>query len=430
MRFRMGIFISILLTYLNVCQPPLAQQTPIHHLNKVAEPPASQTIAIVGATLIDGHGNLPIEDSIVIIKGNKITKIGRVWGIDIPEDAQVYNAEGKTLLPGLIDSHYHLGRNAASPQNFLKHGVTSIRDPGAWIEKWQPTIHSIEPVPRLYLTGPHLDDYPPAYPQNSILLRDEDETRAAVNRFIDQGASAIKVYFRLTLANIRAACETAHARGIPVTAHLEIVDARDAIHAGLDGIEHVTSVGSAMLNLREMEQWRQAMITDNNYRREGRFEMWSRLDLESEQAKELVQLIVDRGVYFSATLGAFERREGDDDTTEMHVKGFENMMEFTGMVRRAGGKVTTGSHTWVRHAEGGWAFQREMELLVESGLTPMETIVASTMENARFFRIEEKLGSINVGKLADLVIVDGNPLDDIKAMYSIERVMLNGNWIE
>lgn len=96
--------------------------------------------------------------------------------------------------------------------------------------------------------------------------------------------------------------------------------------------------------------------------------------------------------------------------------------------RRAGGRVVVGSHSAVPHAERGWAYQRELELLVESGLTPMQAIVAGTMENARFFRIAERLGSIEAGKLADLVLVEGDPLKDISTMRRVKRVMLNGRW--
>jgi imidazolonepropionase-like amidohydrolase len=100
-------------------------------------------------------------------------------------------------------------------------------------------------------------------------VRDAEETRLALDRFADEGASAIKVYFRLPLALIRVATETAHARGLPVTSHLEIVDATDAIRAGVDGVEHATSFGTSLLPLREAEKYRQAVLADNNARREG-----------------------------------------------------------------------------------------------------------------------------------------------------------------
>jgi imidazolonepropionase-like amidohydrolase len=304
-----------------------------------------------------------------------------------------------------------------------------LRDPGAWIESYEGARQSGEPIPRLFLTGPHLDNPPAAYPRNSLIVRDEEETRLAVNRFIDDGASAIKVYFRLPLGLIRVVTETAHARGAVVVAHLEIVDARDAIRAGVDGIEHATSFGTALLPLRDAEAYRQSMLADNAYRNEGRYQVWSQLDLDGPQAGDLYRLIVEQGIFVSPTLAVFERRDGDDNATDVHVRGFENMLRFVGRVRKAGGRVVVGSHSFVPHAERGWAYQREMELLVEAGLTPIETLVAGTMENARFFRVEDRLGSVEAGKLADLLLIEGDPLEDIRAMRNVRGVMLNGRWI-
>jgi imidazolonepropionase-like amidohydrolase len=252
----------------------------------------------------------------------------------------------------------------------------------------------------------------------------------AVNRFADQGASAIKVYFRLPLALIKVAVETAHARGMPVMAHLEIVDAGDAIAAGIDGIEHATSFGTALLPLRDAEKYRQAVLADNNARREGRYQVWNTIDFENPRAKALFKLIVARGVVVSPTLAVFERQNGDKDTKELHVRAFKQMEQFVRLAHAAGAKIVVGSHSDVPHAKRGWAFQREMELLVESGLSPMEAIVAGTMENARYFRVADRLGSIETGKLADLVMIEGDPLQNISNMRNVKRVMLNGRWIQ
>jgi Imidazolonepropionase and related amidohydrolases len=158
--------------------------------------------------------------------------------------------------------------------------------------------------------------------------------------------------------------------------------------------------------------------------------MWSEIDLDSPRVKEALDLIAKRGVYISATLAVFERREGDRNATETGVRGFKNMLKFVGMAKRAGARVVVGSHSNVPHAERGWAYQREMELFVESGMAPMEAIVAATMENARFFRIDDRLGSVEAGKLADLILVEGDPLKDFGALRRIRRVMLNGKWVK
>ena len=113
----------------------------------------------------------------------------------------------------------------------------------------------------------------------------------------------------------------------------------------------------------------------------------------------------------------------------MHAAACENMRRFVGMARRAGVRVVVGSHSNVPYAETGWAYQREMELMLESGMTPMEVIVGATLDNARFFRAESRIGSIEPGKLADLILVEGDVLRDISSMRRVRRVMLNGAWI-
>ena len=408
---------------------PLWQFPPVREVNDVAKPAATKTTAIIGATLIDGRGGAPVTDAVVVVRGEKIIAAGPRASVQVPQDTEAIEAKGLTLLPGLIDAHFHLDGDDNLPSLYLNHGVTSVRDPGAWIEDYEKVRQSGQPIPRLFLAGPHLDNAPPAYPADSFIVRDAKETRLAVNRFIDQGASVIKVYFRLPLGLIRVATETAHARGAPVTAHLEIVDAADAIRAGVDGIEHVTSFGVALLPTREAEKYRQSVVADNNARREGRYKVWSEIDLDSPRVRPLLELIAHRGVFISPTLAVFERQPGDSGATEMHVRAFGQMLKFVGMAKHAGARVVVGSHSSVPHAERGWAYQREMELLVDSGLTPIEALTAGTLENARFFRIDDRLGSIEAGKLADLVLIDGDPLKDMTTMRRVKRVMLNGRWV-
>ena len=410
-------------------QRPAVKAKLVREVNDPGQPPSNNLIAIVGATLIDGRGGPVVTDAVVLIRGERIAAVGKRGSVSIPQGAETVDGHGLSMLPGLIDAHFHIDGDDPLPALFLSHGVTSLRDPGQWIEAYDGSRKLSAPIPRLFLCGPHLDSPPPAYPADSYIVRDPEETRMAVNRFVDDGASAIKVYFRLPLSLIRVAVETSHARGVPVTAHLEIVDAGDAIRAGVDGIEHATSFGTALLPLRDAEKYRQAVLADNSARREGRYQVWNAIDLNSPRAKALLKLIVDRGTFVSPTLAVFERQKGDKDTTDMHVHGFKQMENFVRLVHSAGAKVVVGSHSDVPHAKRGWAYQRELELLVESGMTPMQAIVAGTAENARFFRIADRLGTIEVGKLADLLMVEGDPTKNISDMRRVKRVMLNGRWV-
>ena len=407
---------------------PRAPQS-LREVNRVAGPEAARVLVIRGATVIDGRGGPAIRDAAVVVRGERIAAVGPRTAVTIPPNAEVFDASGLTLVPGLIDSHFHIDGDDGLPALYLTHGITSVRDPGQWIEAYDMARKSGAPVPRLFLCGPHLDSPPPAYPADSFIVRDAEETRRAVNRFADEGASAIKVYFRLPLALIRVAVEAAHARGLPVTSHLEIVDAGDAIRAGVDGVEHATSFGTALLPLRDAEKYRQAVLADNNARVQGRYQAWNTIDFDTARARALIELIVARGTVISPTLAVFERQTGDKDATAIQVQAFKQMEAFVGRVHRAGAHVVVGSHSDVPHAERGWAYHRELELLVDAGLTPMQALMAGTAENARFFRVANRLGRIEAGLLADLVLVNGDPLENISNMRRVTRVMLNGTWV-
>src|ERR1041384_679576 len=284
----MKIILSTLLIVI-LCAFASAQ---LREVNKVAQPAATSVIAIVGATLIDGTGGPVVTDSTVVIRGERIVTVGKRAAVKIPAGAEIVDAKGLTLVPGLIDAHFHIDGDDPLPALYLSHGITSLRDPGQWIEAYDAARKAPAPIPRLFLCGPHLDSPPPAYPADSYIVRDAEETRLAVNRFVDDGASAIKVYFRLPLALMKVAIDTAHARGVPVMGHLEIVDARDAIRAGIDGIEHATSFGTALLPLREAEKYRQSVLANNDARREGRYNVWNSINLDTPQARDLFKLIV------------------------------------------------------------------------------------------------------------------------------------------
>ncbi|MEJ7694331.1 amidohydrolase family protein [Daejeonella sp.] len=401
--------------------------TPVNH-DEI--PPGQNTVAITNVNVIDGNGGAAISDGCVIVRAGRIDAVGRMGSVKIPDNAEIIEGKGMSVLPGFIDSHFHLDRVKDLPALFLQNGVTSLRDPGAWIEAYADERKSSKQMPRLFLTGPHLDGAPPAYPNDAFVVRDESEAIKQVNDAADEGASAIKIYFRIAPGMLKAITEAAHKRGLPVTGHLEITEARQAIEAGLDGIEHITSFGLSLTSKRDAERYRQGMLANNDFRKQGRYEMWETLNVSSERADSLASFLVKSGTFVTPTLGAFEYqapKTGTIDKTK--IQGFNAMKNLTARLKKNGVKLVLGSHSMIPYAEKGWAYQREMELWVESGISPAEVIVGATMENARFFRIEDQLGSIEKGKLADLVLVKGNPLEDIKAVRNIVKVMINGAWV-
>lgn len=429
---RTRALLGSLLLISSVCLAAL-RDTPgsLKEINSPPTPDADHTIAIVGAMMLDGRGGPALTNSAVVVRGNKIIAVGARDAMQIPFDWEVVNATNLTLIPGLMDSHFHIERDYELPRLYLSHGVTSVRDPGQWLEIYEPIVKSTLPQPRCFVAGPHLDGQPHAHPQDAFEVTTPEETRAAVNRFVDEGADHIKVYYRLPFELIRVACDAAHARGVPVTAHLELVDADDAIRAGLDGVEHVTSFGTALAEKVDAEIFRQIVRTNNSARGKARYELWSNLDLDhSSRVKPLIDLILQRKIFLSPTLAVFERRAGDKGVSDAEVRGYGNMLKFIRLCHRAGATIVVGSHSSVPKAERGWAYQREMELLAECGLTTSEIITAGTLNNARFFHTDARVGSIEAGKLADLVLIEGDPRTNIVAMKNVNRVILNGRFVD
>ena len=136
----------------------------IHELNEKEITKGTNVIALVGATLIDGNGGEPVQNSVVVVRNEKIVFAGKAGDTEIPKEAEIIDVKGLTLLPGLIDAHYRDEESLEMAGLFLSHGVTSVRDPGAWIEAYDSLRATGTSIPRLFLTGPSINKYPPAYP--------------------------------------------------------------------------------------------------------------------------------------------------------------------------------------------------------------------------------------------------------------------------
>jgi len=318
--------------------------------------------------------------------------------------------------------------------------VTAFRDPGQWNEKFVELRRMIAadglPGPRIFTTGPHIDGENPAYPADSVVARDPTEARRAAELSVKQGASALKIYFRLPFESAKAVLGVCDFYNVPCTAHLELLDARELIEAGLQGIEHITSLGVSLLPRIDAERYRQAVLKDNDARREGRYRMFATLDLESDHAKELYTVLKLRRPFIDPTLAVFERRADrlpagtKPDVVPTLVAGFATMKRLTRRVASEGARVVLGGHTEVPFAGRGEAPWRELELLVESGFSPLEALTAAASTGAAFLYRSHELGSLRPGLQADLVVLGENPLQQISAIRSVQRVMVAGRWID
>ncbi len=342
-------------------------------------------------------------------------------------------------MPGLIDLHFHVERDPRLAVRQLANGVTSFRDPGQWIDQFDSlkAIMRSEklPGPRMALAGPHIDGEHPAYPLDATVARDPDEARRAAERNIADGATALKIYFRLPLASAKAVVRVCREHDVPCTAHLEILDARDILVEGLDGLEHITSMGTSVVPFRRAERYRQAVLADNDARRDGRYALFAEADLAGAEARRLYEVLERTRPFVNPTLAVFEvragaPREGSKQDRAIDLKGFSQMKALTLAAFQHGARLTLGGHSTVPFAGRGEAPWREMELLVESGLTPLQAITAATQTSAASLRRPTDLGTIEAGKLADLIVLGQDPSRDIHAIRSVQRVMSGGAWVD
>jgi hypothetical protein len=416
----------------------------------------TRRLVLDNVRIIDGGGAAPIENGRIVIEGDRIARVGPAATTGAPAGAETVDLSGRTVIPGLIDSHFHIENDPKLALRQLSHGVTAFRDPGQWDEQFVELRRMIAadgiPGPRIFTTGPHIDGDGPAYPADSVVARDAAEARRHAELSVQRGASALKIYFRLPFASAKAVIDVCRVHNIPCTAHLELLDAGELIAAGLDGIEHVTSFGVSLVPRREAERYRQAVLKNNDARRDGRYRLFAGVDLEGPQAQAVYAVLRGRKPFLDATLAVFERRppppqapagfgatsppgskppDGTQpDLTPVLVSGFAKMKQFTRRAAREGARVVVGGHTEVPFAARGEAPWREMELLVESGFSPLEAISAATATAAAFLFRGRELGSLRAGFNADLVVLRGQPDRDVTAIRTVDRVMVAGRWVD
>jgi amidohydrolase family protein len=245
-----------------------------------AQPVQSRGVVLDNVRIIDGSGAAPIESGRIVIERDRIARIGRAAEIPVPAGTETVDLSGRTVIPGLIDLHFHIENDPRLALRQLSHGITAFRDPGQWDEKFDALRRMIAadniPGPRIFTTGPHIDGENPAYPADSIVARDAEEARRHAETLVQRGASALKIYFRLPFAGAKAVIDVCAAHRMPCTAHLELLAARELIAAGLQGVEHVTSFGISLVPPMEAEAYRQAVLKNNDARREGRYRLFAR----------------------------------------------------------------------------------------------------------------------------------------------------------
>lgn len=421
------------------------------HSQEILRP--DRPVAFVGGMLLDGYEAAePIHHSVVIFDDGRIVAVGERHNTPIPGNATVIDISGKTLLPGLIDAHVHvdlIGHGdytryykflqgtkrlhevmPIAAKQMLRAGVTSAIDLGTpfQILDLRDKIRAGEiPGPRLTISGPWITRirWPGIPPEYEIFIDSPEEAATRTRELIEQGADVIKVWAGLTEEDYRAVVDVAHQHGVKVHAHLYHPEAiRAAIAAGVDVFQHVGSARNPPYDDDLLAQ-----ITHNNI--------------------PIVQTISHRIWVYPATVAFPERLYNPIHKKDMPPDIYAEVIDSFNNFHRLSyfydiGTETRNSKVAARqfieagaymgvgtdaasplnfHTEAMWY---EMSALVESGMTPIQVISAATKTNAEILGQFEQLGTIEPGKMADMIVIDGNPLANIDAMAHVEIVVKDG----
>jgi imidazolonepropionase-like amidohydrolase len=385
----------------------------------------SGTYAIVGARLIDGTGAAAVENATVVIRDGRIASIGKG---SAPVGMRTIHAEGKSLLPGLWEMHSHYSGVEFGPA-LLARGITTARDCGGELDFLITIRNAIERQhvlgPRLLLAGLIDSGGPLAF--GAVDAQTPAEGVAAVDLYADYHFNQIKVYTQLKPDVLRAIAAEAHAKGMSVTGHVPAaVTTEEGIADGMDQINHLQFVT-------------RAMTVDGA------------LDLNSDRSRKLLALLKEKNIVVDPTaswgemsghpksvdVASFEpgvdaapytlaskfRAMGSPAADAAKVEArMKTNLEVIGALYKAGVPIVAGSDTGLI----GYGLDRELELYVQAGMTPMAAIQTATLNAARAMKLDADSGTIEVGKRADLVLIEGDPLRNIGEIRRVWKVVTDG----
>jgi imidazolonepropionase-like amidohydrolase len=424
------------------------------------------SFAIINVNVIDATGS-PVQPGMtVIIQGDRIVHIGKTAKHKLPMNTKIVDAHNKFLIPGLWDMHVHTifgdwipGGKEVSLPLFVANGVTGIRDMGGDLDtllQWRSQISAGSLLgPRMIVSGPMLDGPKSRFP-SSVAIATAEEGRKTVDDLKAKGVDFIKVQSFITREGYFAVSEETKKVGMTLVGHVpDSIRASEAIDAGQKSIEHLTGIfegastaedsfiqGSSKGPKRYLDTYNDALAT-KLISRMARNHTWLVPTLVWERGQWLVDDIDyshdpvlkyapaswQQKSWPSFTKGILA--ELDTDEVSVRRRFVAKEFEIVNTMRKAGVPIMAGTDTAAAVAVlPGSSLHTELECFVQAGFTPMEALQTATLNPAKFLGLERQLGTVEKGKLANLVLLDANPLDDIGNTRKIAAVVLNGRLLE
>src|ERR1700733_13020993 len=411
-------------------------------MSKEVSASGNETIVLTGGTLIDGTGSAPLADSVVVIEKGRIVFAGARNNAKIPRHAQVVDVSGKTILPGLWDMHAHFEQVEWGPV-YLAAGVTTARDCGNEFEFITAVRDAIARGhglgPSLLLAG--VVDGSGRLSLGINRVDPPEQARIWTDSYHDAGFQQMKIYSSVKLEEVKIVADEAHRLGMSVTGHVpEGLNAFQVIEAGQDQINHIGYIADIM---------RAPLPKDA--KRIDRMNASAAIDLNSPEAQKALQFLKDHHTVVDPTIALFEFFTATSDKppasfepgvtrvapelaeqltdvgppseqSELGAKVFAKDLEIVGVLHRAGISIVAGTDQTVP----GHSLHRELELYVQAGFTPMEAIQASSLVPARVMGLEKQVGTVEAGKRADIIVIDGDPLADIRNTRNVEFTIAKG----
>ncbi len=379
-------------------------------------------LALTHVTVIDCTGTAARPNSTVVITGGRVSAVGLSETVKIPSGAGVAEANGKFLIPGLWDMHGHLtdATETAFPL-LIMNGVTGVRDMGgdlALIDRWRSEIDKgLRVGPHIIRCGPFVDGPKEGAPHR-LTVHTPEEARQAVHQLKARGVDFIKVHNGLSPQAFLALMDEARKERMPVAVHLpKGVSSAEASDAGVASLEHIETVNESALwrNGATAKTVEQALAENLGLAGQGLFQGFAK-----------------NGTWYVPTLVAYERGfvlwSNDPEALKPRRNVQEKQIELVGMMHQAGVQIMAGSDFSDWALVPGVDLHNELALLVEAGFSPLEALQAATLNPAKFLGKTETFGTIQVGRAADLVLLDANPLEDISHTRKINAVVLGGKF--